>query len=136
MEVLALAPAAKVAATHSEAILPSRLLLPLYIMVIYNMLDLSRIEGFDWDEGNRRKSVEKHDVSQAEAEQIFFNDPLLIIEDISHSIREIRLHALGRTDVGRLLHVSFTLRAEGRLIRVISARAMHRKERIRYEQEA
>jgi uncharacterized DUF497 family protein len=105
-------------------------------MVIYNMLDLSRIEGFDWDEGNRRKSVEKHDVSQAEAEQIFFNDLLLIVEDVSHSIREARLHALGRTDVGRLLHVSFTLRGDGRLIRVISARAMHRKERIRYEQKA
>jgi len=105
-------------------------------MVIYNMFDLSRIEGFDWDEGNSRKSIEKHDVSQAEAEQIFFNDPLLIVEDISHSIREMRLHALGHTDVRRLLHVSFTLRSNGKLIRVISARAMHRKERLRYEQEA
>jgi hypothetical protein len=100
------------------------------------MLDLLRFEGFDWDEGNSRKSTEKHDVSQAEAEQIFFNDPLLIVEDISHSIREIRWHGLGHTDVGRRLHVSFTLRGDGRLIRVISARSMHRKERLRYEQEA
>ena len=100
------------------------------------MLDLLRIEGFDWDAGNSRKSTEKHDVSQAEAEQIFFNDPLLIVEDISHSICEIRWHGLGHTDVGRLLHVSFTLRSDGRLIRVISARSMHRKERLRYEQEA
>jgi uncharacterized DUF497 family protein len=100
------------------------------------MFDLLRIEGFDWDEGNSRKSAEKHDVSQAEAEQIFFNDPLLIVEDISHSVHEIRLHALRHTDSGRLLHVSFTLRDEGRLIRVISARAMHRTERLRYEQEA
>ena len=100
------------------------------------MFDVSRIEGFDWDEGNRRKSTEKHDVTQAEAEQIFFNDPLLILNDVSHSIREMRLHALGHTDVGRLLHVSFTLRGDGKLIRVISARSMHRKERLRYEQEA
>jgi uncharacterized DUF497 family protein len=100
------------------------------------MLDLGRIEGFDWDEGNARKSVEKHDVRQGEAEQIFFNDPLLIVEDVGHSVREMRLHALGRTDAGRLLHVTFTLRSEGRLIRVISARAMHRKERVRYEQES
>ena len=100
------------------------------------MLDLTRIEGFDWDEGNSRKSVEKHDVSQGEAEQIFFNDPLLVVEDISHSVHEPRLHALGRTDVGRPLHVTFTLRGDGRLIRVISARTMHRKERIRYEQES
>ena len=99
------------------------------------MRDLSQIEGFDWDEGNGRKSVEKHDVSQAEAEQIFFNNPLLIVEDAGHSFLEVRLHALGRTDDGRLLHVSFTLRGDGKLIRVISARSMHRKERLRYEQE-
>ena len=104
-------------------------------MVIYNMVDLLRIEGFDWDEGNSRKSVEKHEVSQAEAEQVFFNEPLLIVEDIGHSVWELRLHALGRTDAGRLLHISFTLRGERRLIRVISARTMNRKERLRYEQE-
>jgi uncharacterized DUF497 family protein len=107
-----------------------------YIMVIYSMLDLSQIEGFEWDEGNSRKSVEKHDVSQAEAEQVFFNEPLLIAEDVSHSSYEVRLHALGHTDAGRLLHISFTLRGNGKLIRVISARTMHRKERLRYEQEA
>jgi uncharacterized DUF497 family protein len=106
------------------------------MMVIYTMLDLGRIEGFDWDEGNARKSVEKHDVSQGDAEQIFFNDPLLIVEDVGHSVRELRLHALGRTDAERLLHVTFTLRSDGRLIRVISARIMHRKERVRYEQES
>ncbi|MDI1283128.1 MAG: BrnT family toxin [Reyranella sp.] len=100
------------------------------------MLDPSRIEGFDWDEGNSRKSVEKHDVGQGEAEQIFFNDPLLVVEDAKHSVHEPRLQALGRTDVGRLLHVTFTLRGEGRLIRAISARTMHRKERVRYEQES
>jgi len=105
-------------------------------MVIYKMVDLARIEGFDWDEGNSRKSVEKHGVSQAEAEQIFFNDPRLIVEDVSHSVRELSLQALGRTDSGRLLHISFTLRGDGRLIRVISARTMHRKERLRYEHEA
>ena len=104
-------------------------------MVIYKMPDLSQVERFEWDEGNSRKSLEKHDVSQAEAEQVFFNEPLLIVEDISHSAYEIRLHALGHTDAGRLLHISFTLRGNGSLIRVISARTMHRKERIRYEQE-
>ena len=97
------------------------------MMVIYMMLDLSLIEGFEWDEGNNRKSVEKHDVSQAEAEQIFFNDPLLIVEDVSHSVRELRLQALGRTDAGRLLHISFMLSGNGRLIRVISARTIHRR---------
>src|ERR1700758_4802205 len=105
------------------------------MMVIYTMFDLSQIEGFEWDEGNSRKSIDKHSVSQAEAEQVFFNEPLLIVEDVRHSSYEIRLHALGQTDAGRLLHISFTLRGNGKLIRVVSARTMHRKERIRYEQE-
>ena len=100
------------------------------------MIDLSRIEGFEWDQGNSRKSVAKHGVAQSEAEQAFFNEPLLVVQDVGHSVLEARLHALGRTDVGRLLHITFTLPDAGRLIRVISARTMSRKERRRYEQEA
>jgi uncharacterized protein len=98
------------------------------------MIDWARIEGFDWDDGNARKNVDKHDVTQTEAEQIFFNEPLLVVEDERHSDRETRFHALGRTDLSRLLHATFTLRAGDRLIRVISARPMHRRERSRYEE--
>ena len=100
------------------------------------MIDLTRVEGFDWDAGNIRKSADKHGVAQAEAEQVFLNEPLLMLRDDQHSIDEPRYHALGQTDEGRHLHVTFTLRGEGRLIRVISARDMHRKERVCYEQEA
>jgi uncharacterized protein len=100
------------------------------------MIDWTRVEGFDWDEGNSRKSTDKHGVSQAETEQMFFNDPLLVLDDPRHSEREARFHALGRTDAGRLLHVTFTLRHDDTLIRVISARPMHRNERVRYEQES
>jgi uncharacterized protein len=98
------------------------------------MIDLAQISGFDWDEGNSRKSSQKHNVIQSEAEQLFFNQPLLLLEDIAHSEEEARYHALGGTDDGRLLHVTFTLRAKGTLIRVISARDMNRKERNIYEQ--
>ena len=97
------------------------------------MIDLSQITGFNWDGGNARKN-EKHGVSMAEAEQLFFNAPLLLLEDGAHSQDEPRLHALGKTDEGRPLHVTFTLRQSGGLIRVISARDMHRKERNVYEQ--
>lgn len=100
------------------------------------MLDFSRIAGFDWDDGNARKSAAKHGVTQAEAEQMFLNEPLLIVEDTTHSAVEARYHALGRSDAGRLLHATFTLRGEGTLIRVISARSMSRKERVRYGQES
>ncbi len=98
------------------------------------MLDFDKIIGFEWDEGNARKSVEKHAVSQAEAEQIFFNEPLLIVDDELHSQSEPRFHALGRSDEGRLLHLTFTVRQSGARIRVISARAMSRKERAYYEE--
>lgn len=97
------------------------------------MIDLSQITGFDWDSGNARKN-EKHGVSMAQAEQVFFNAPLLLLEDSAHSQDEPRLHALGKTDDARALHIAFTLRQSGRLIRVISARDMHRKERAVYEQ--
>ena len=97
------------------------------------MIELSQIAGFDWDEGNTRKN-ERHGVSMAEAEQVFFNAPLLVLEDGAHSQQEARLHALGKTDDGRALHITFTLRQSGLLIQVISARDMHRKERAIYEQ--
>ena len=99
------------------------------------MIDLLRIQGFDWDAGNSRKNADRHGVTQAEAEQMFLNEPLLLLLDDRHSGTGSRFHALGRTDDGRRLHVTFTLRAEGRLIRVISARDMHRKERTRYAQD-
>jgi uncharacterized DUF497 family protein len=99
------------------------------------MIDLSKITGFNWDDGNARKN-EKHGVSAAESEQVFFNEPLLLLADAKHSDQESRFHALGKTDQGRLLHLAFTLREAGEKIRVISARDMHRRERVIYEQAA
>lgn len=95
-------------------------------------MNLSLVLGFDWDDGNARKN-EKHSVTQAEIEQIFFRQPLIISEDVKHSSMEPRYHALGRTDENRWLQVTFTLRERETLIRPISARTMHRKERPIYE---
>ena len=98
------------------------------------MIDLAATEGFDWDDGNSRKSLHNHDVTQAEAEQVFAGDPLLA-EDFGHSHAEVRFQALGETIEGRRLHVTFTLRGNGKKIRVISSCDMNRKERAYYEQE-
>ena len=97
------------------------------------MSDISKVIGFEWDEGNARKNG-PHGVSMAEAEQVFFNAPLLVLADARHSETEPRFHALSKTHAGRRLHITFTLRGVGQLIRVISARDMHRKERMIYEQ--
>ncbi len=99
------------------------------------MVNLTDITGFDWDEGNARKN-KKHGVSMAEAEQVFFNAPLLLLEDYKHVNQEPRFHALGKSDENRPLHITFTLRQTGEAgekIRVISARNMHKKERAIYE---
>jgi hypothetical protein len=102
-------------------------------MVYTKMIDLSAIIGFDWDEGNSRKNS-KHGVSKADAEQVFFNAPLLLLTDLKHSQQELRFHALGKTHQDRLLHITFTLCQQNTHIRVISARDMHKKERSIYEQ--
>jgi uncharacterized protein len=98
------------------------------------MIDWSKVTGFDWDAGNSRKSVEKHGVNPAEAEQVFFNSPVLLLPDPRHSLEEMRMHALGKTDDHRFLLISFTTRDNGTRIRIISARPMNKKEQFILEQ--
>ncbi len=87
---------------------------------------LASLEGFEWDAGNSDKNWRRHRVSQLEAEQIFFNLPL-VVGSSQHPRDERRFFALGRSDSGRELAVIFTIR--GKLVRVISARPMSRRER-------
>ena len=96
------------------------------------MIDLSQITGFDWDENNREKNWEKHRVLAGECEEVFFNLPLLLQPDPTHSQEEPRYYVLGHTITGRWLFIAFTVR-ENR-IRVISASDMSKKERKFYEQ--
>lgn len=100
------------------------------------MMDWTQIIGFDWNDSNARKNVDKHDVSQPEAEQAFLNRPLVVSPGTLHSQQEPRYHALGTPDNKRQLHLIITVRsgAAGMFIRIISARDMHRKERSKYEQ--
>ena len=93
--------------------------------------ELERFTGFQWDEGNIDKNLFKHDVENWECEQIFFNEPLIILNDPKHSLSENRWAAFGKIDTDRLLTVIFTRR--DKLLRVISARDMNRKERKYYE---
>ncbi|MEA3229155.1 MAG: BrnT family toxin [Campylobacterota bacterium] len=53
------------------------------------------------------------------------------MEDFKHSVDECRCVALGKNDFNDLVTVVFTLRKN--FIRVISARAISKKERIIYE---
>ena len=95
--------------------------------------DFDNFVGFQWDQGNIDKNLIKHDVENWECEQIFFNKPLLILDDPKHSIAEKRWAAFGMTDADRLLVILFTKR--GNLLRIISTRDMSRKERKFYEEK-
>ena len=94
------------------------------------MVDLSSFEAFDWDDGNRTKNWLSHQVSTSECEEVFFNLPLLLAEDVKHSEQETRFYVLGQTNTERTLFISFTMRTHN--VRVISARDMSRKERRTY----
>jgi len=86
--------------------------------------------GFDWDRNNVEKIWARHKVSPFECEQVFFNEPLVVHEDVRHSRDEARYYILGQTDKKRPLFVVFTVRKN--LVRVISARDMSKKERQAY----
>jgi uncharacterized protein len=93
---------------------------------------LPEFGGFDWDEGNVNKNSESHRASPHEAEQVLFNRPLVVADDVKQSGTERRYFVLGQTDDNRPLFVAFRLR--GDLIRVISARDMSRRERKAYQE--
>jgi len=97
----------------------------------FDCLDVSEISQFDWDDGNILKNEQKHNLQWQRIEEIFFNEPLLIVEDFKHSQDECRCFALGKTDENEKLFVVFTARKNR--IRIISARVMNQKERAVYE---
>ena len=97
----------------------------------FDCLDVESIVGFDWDEGNIHKNEHKHGLKWIAIEEVFFNEPLLIVEDFKHSCSECRCVAFGKNDAKDFITVIFTLREDK--IRVISARSMNKKERAIYE---
>jgi uncharacterized DUF497 family protein len=92
--------------------------------------------GVEWDQGNRDK-CQKHGVSLSAIESLL-QGAVFVQPDIAHSEREERFKAIGRANDGRAILIVFTLRKRaGRtFIRPISARDMHQREVISYEEEA
>ena len=91
------------------------------------------IEGFEWDKQNKEKSWLKHNIIYKEAEEVFEDDYSYTSEDTKHSQVEKRYQVLGITKINNKLTVIFTVRKTK--IRIISARPMNKKERIKYENE-
>jgi uncharacterized DUF497 family protein len=98
----------------------------------YECLNVEDAVGFEWDDGNILKNEIKHDLSWQKIEEVFFNEPLIVLRDEKHSNGiECRCAALGCIDDGSLVTIIFTKRKHK--IRVISARPMSKKERTFYE---
>ncbi len=84
---------------------------------------------FDWGSGNEAK-CEKHGLTRAEIEAFFRAEPR-VAPDPLHSQMEQRFIAVGRTPSGRPAFVAFCWR--GDKIRPVSARYMHAREALKYE---
>lgn len=95
---------------------------------------MTKVNGFDWDAGNRAK-CRKHGVPLAAIEAPF-RHPHRVFPDVAHSDAETRLLAIGTGGGTRHIFIAFTLRQRGAdlLIRPISARYMHAKEVAHYAQ--
>jgi|SRR3989344_6934103 len=97
------------------------------------VIDLKKLTGFQWDKWNADKSYQKHGITPNEAEEVFLDENVLLLDYIKHSQTEKRFVAIGKTTEKRILFVVFTVRRKK--IRIISARVANQKERRRYEEE-
>jgi uncharacterized DUF497 family protein len=77
---------------------------------------------FEWDPKKAKVNLRKHKVSFEDAQSVFSDEHALLIDDPDHSDEEDRFVLLGFCQSLRLLVVVHCYRAEGRVIRIISAR--------------
>ena len=89
------------------------------------------ITGFDWDAGNRDKSLKKHGVTDTEGEEAFFDPKKRILKDALHSESEERYILIGQTKQDKKLFIVFARRKDN--IRIISSRPLNKKEKHLYE---
>lgn len=94
---------------------------------------LEEVSGFEWDAGNKEKSLAKHEVGNEECEEAFFDYNKEVQKDILHSVNEKRYILIGQTKQNRLLYIVFTIRKDK--VRVISARDINKKEKKLYEEK-
>ncbi len=97
------------------------------------MVDLSKIVGFEWDQGNIEKSYLKHGITIRETEESFLDENVFLQEDIKHSEKEERFIAISKTTKNKTLFSIFTIR--NKKIRIISTRPANKKERRLYEEK-
>ena len=86
---------------------------------------------FEWDAAKAAQNLRKHRVSFNEAATVFGDFLSTTAADPDHSVNEHRYITIGSTTQGRLMMVAHAQRGER--IRIISARALTRREKKAYE---
>lgn len=92
------------------------------------------IEDYIWLPDVLVKLFVKHNVTQSEVEEVFFNRPKFRFVESGYRKGEDVYSASGQTDAGRYLIVLF-IHKENNLALILSARDMDQKERRRYERK-
>ncbi len=87
---------------------------------------------FEWDPSKAQVNLRKHKVSFEDARSVFSDERALLIDDPDHSELEDRFVLLGLSHSLRVLVVVHCYRAEGRVIRIISARKADADEQALY----
>jgi uncharacterized protein len=87
---------------------------------------------FEWDPNKAALNKRKHGVTFEDAQSVFSDERAKLIDDPDHSHDEERFILLGLSSSLRLLVVAHCYRAEGNVIRIISARKATREEQADY----
>lgn len=88
---------------------------------------------FEWNPAKSRSNEKKHGVSFEEAKSVFYDDFARQFYDDESSQSEDRFILLGMSIRSRILVVCHCERADGDVIRIISARKATRTERNHYQ---
>jgi uncharacterized protein len=87
---------------------------------------------FEWDPKKATANLRRHKVSFEDAKTVFSDERALLIDDPDHSDDKERFVLLGLSGSLRLLVVVHCYRADGNVIRLISARKANADEQSLY----
>ncbi len=92
------------------------------------------IDDFVWLPDIIEKLIVKHNITQDEVEEVFFNSPKFRFVEKGHRKGDNVYSALGQSDSGRYIIVMFIYKSK-KLALILSARDMDKRERKRYERK-
>lgn len=87
---------------------------------------------FEWVRKKAAANLRNHGESVEDAKTVFAEESARLIDDPDHSVDEDRFILLGLSSSLRMLVVCHCYRADGNLIRIISARKAEGRERNSY----